>query len=556
MGTFIEAKEIKLIDLLSNAHDAYKVPEYQRPYSWTQDQWEDLFEDIEDIIDTDKVHFLGSIVVVPEGPHRFGVNYFQIVDGQQRLATLLIWLSAIRDIAKENGEDELADDFNKYYLFAKELGSYSTIPKLQLGNLDNNVFLDILKGNAYKISSKHLIYDCYKYFKNKTKDINIYKNLLQNISIVHINTFNHFNAFRLFETLNDRGLELSAVDLIKNFVLMKVSSDENIFQKTIDEWTEMYEKIRDKEPVKFIRRYILSNYRGKTSESKLYEKVCEELKNMQPIQICDFVKKLNSSASIYKKIYESNFESDKINKKLEELHIIEVAPSFTLLLKILPFYETNEISEIDILEIMEMIEILHIRWGICEQATSRLDQIYNNICMSLQDVSPSKFKEIIKQILSQEIKTKVDDDTFKKKFASQDFKPNEPRTKYILWKLSNPTGETLVNMSEIQTEHIMPRTLSKAWIEYLKETTSKTEDEIKILHEENLNRIGNLTIIKGEWNIKSSNKLFHEKKEEYSKSEFQITKELCNYEKWAFSEIEERTQKLTEAALNIWKWRW
>ena len=87
----------------------------------------------------------------------------------------------------------------------------------------------------------------------------------------------------------------------------------------------------------------------------------------------------------------------------------------------------------------------------------------------------------------------------------------------------------------------------------MKEKTSKNEDEVKALHKENLNKIGNLTIIKGEWNISMSNRLFVEKKEDYKKSEFQITKELCNYADWTFEEIEKRAERLAEEACKIWK---
>lgn len=217
---FIDAKEVKFQVMLSNTQEAYKVPLYQRPYAWTKDQWEDLLEDIMEL-ENDSIHFLGSIVVVPEGEHRLGVNYFQVVDGQQRIATLLIWLSAIRDMAKENNNDELAKYLTETFLFAKEWerGKQRQIPKLKLGGLDDDAFQKVLDGNSKE--GKHLIFECYRYFKNKTQDVNLWQKLLNNISVIHINAFNHFNAFRLFETLNDRGLELSAADLIKNFLLMR-----------------------------------------------------------------------------------------------------------------------------------------------------------------------------------------------------------------------------------------------------------------------------------------------------------------------------------------------
>jgi len=547
----IEAKEVKLQLLLSNAQEAYKVPLYQRPYAWSRDQWEDLFEDLNSLRPND-VHFLGSIVVVPESEHRFGVNYFQVVDGQQRLATILIWLSAIRDIAKENGNNELANYLTETFLFARELesGRQRKIPKLQLGQLDNDAFRRVLEGKSKDYN--HLIFECYKYFKNKTNDEKMWQILLNNVSIIHINASNHFNAFRLFETLNDRGLELSAADLIKNFLLMKVSSKEEIFNDTISQWNEMYEKVRDKEPVKFIRRYMLSNYKGKISESRLYEEVRKKLENKNPEKIYDFVKDLNDNAIVYKKIFECSFSQDKINKKLEKLHLVEVAPSFTLLLKIMPHLGNKKISKEDVLEIMEMIESFHIRWGVCGQSTSRLDKIYNDICMELKDKQPQEFKEIIKNKLLQEIKNNADDEIFRRNFSQRAFKPNETRTKYILWKLSKPTGETALNIREIQTEHVMPQTLSDEWIEYLKRKTSKTEEEIRALHRENLNRIGNLAIIKGEWNVSMSNRVFSEKREYYRKSEFQITKELSNHDEWTFKKIDERSKQLAEEACKIW----
>ncbi|MCM8827608.1 MAG: DUF262 domain-containing HNH endonuclease family protein [Candidatus Omnitrophica bacterium] len=553
---FIEAKEVKLQAMLSNTQEAYKVPLYQRPYAWTKDQWEDLFEDVMGL-EKDKIHFLGSIVVVPEGEHRLGVNYFQVVDGQQRIVTLLILLSAIRDMAKENNNDELAKYLTETFLFAREWesGKQRQIPKLKLGKLDDDAFQKVLKDG--RKDGKHLIFECYQYFKEKTQDVNLWQKLLNNISIVHINAFNHFNAFRLFETLNDRGLELSAADLIKNFVLMQVSSDENIFNTTINEWTEMYEKVRDYEPVKFIRRYILSNWKGNISEARLYEGVNSKLKEKNAETLCDFVKSLNSSATVYKKILECSLPYTSLNKKLTELHLVEVAPSFTLLLKVIPYLENQQLSEQDILDIMEMIETFHIRWGICDQSTSRLDQIYNEICMELdENKNPPKFKDAIKQKLSQAIRNNADDEIFKRSFSLRTFKTAESRTKYILWKLSKPTGETSLNIKEIQTEHIMPRTLSDDWVKYLMNDTFKSKEEIIALHKENLDRIGNLTIIKGGWNISMSNRLFDEKKKEYEKSEFQITKNLITYKKWTFDEIENRTKDMVDEALEIWQWKW
>lgn len=550
---FIDAKEVNLQTLLSSAQEAYKVPRYQRTYAWNKDHWEDLLEDIKELV-SNEVHFLGSIVVVPESEHRLGVNHFNIVDGQQRLATILIWLSALRDIAKENDKHDLANHINNTFLFAREWehNKQKEIPKLRLGKLDDWALQRVLGGEEK--NSEHSIFECYKFFKKNTSP-EVWQTLLNNVSIVHINAFSYLNAFRLFETLNDRGLELSAADLIKNFLLMNVSSDEAAFEKAISKWNEMYKKVRDKEPVRFIRRYILGNYKGKISEAKLYDTVKRKFEKASEDDIINFIEDLNLNASIYEKIHEATFDSDDINYFLKQLHLIEVAPSYTLLLKIMAFYEEGEISEKDVLNVLDMIEVFHIRWGVCGQSTSRLDQIYNDACMQLTKKQPSH--EIVKTVrnkLTSEIKRNADNEVFRRSFANRNFKPSDSRTKYILWKLSKPTGETVPNIREIQTEHIMPQSLDNNWIEYLKNQTEKNKQQILALHQENVNRIGNLAIIKGDWNKAMSNRLFDKKKNDYEKSEFTKTRNLADYEKWNFEQIEQRSKDFAKIALEVWRW--
>jgi len=462
-------------------------------------------------------HFFGAIVVVPTQEPNKGVESFYVIDGQQRLATILIWLSAIRDKMKEKN-DGLAKFINNSFLSSNAFWEGKTIsfPKFELGEYDNKHLKNILEGNIKE--EEHPIYRCYEFYKNAKYSDDIWTIILENIFIVHINAHDYFNAFKLFETLNDRGLELSAADLIKNYLLMNTSTNKDIFNNCINEWEEMFQKIRDKSPVKFIRRYMLANYKGKFSESNLYKHVRSRLENNIPDQYLQFAKELNFSSSIYKKIFESSFDDYKINKKLNELKIVEVSPSFTLLIKIMPLYEEEKKSRRDdILRILELIEAFHIRWGICGQSTGRLDQIYNEICNGLEQKNFGEYLGYIEGKLSRYVKENVDDEIFKHNFASRNFKFGEKRTKYILWKLSNPAGELILDINEIETEHIMPQTLSEQWINDLQKQTGQDKNQIIILHEEILNHIGNLTIIKQSWNRSMSNRVFEQKKNEYNK---------------------------------------
>ena len=560
---FIDPKETDIRGLFST-QQVHKVPLHQRTYTWKKDQWEELFDDIAQLSDGE-THFLGSIVVIPD-QLKLGVNFFQIQDGQQRLATIVIFISVLRDLA----EEEKIPGSYQDYLYAKDYNG-NLIPRLQLSKLDNNALMCILEKKRWR--SSHPISDCYAYFQNRIKKDfqnnlegairELWSKLLERVYLVHINAFNDFNAFQLFETLNDRGLELSAVDLIKNFILQKVSSDELKLKECVSLWTEMFENVRDIEPIKFFRRYMLSSFKGKVSEKRLNKTLRSiiEKEKWDREKILNFVKDLNQKSIIYSHIHRADFQDAiEINKNLQDLQLVEVSPSYTLLLKLFPFYENAILSKENIIEVLEMIESFHIRWGICGQSTSILDTIYNEICYDLSTTSNSTDStEILLSIMSKldsEIKTNVDDTVFRDNFFKRTFKTSERRTKYILWRLSKPTGETTININEIQTEHIMPQTLSNDWIKYLKDKTNLSENEIIEKYKEYADRIGNLTIIKGKWNKGMSNRLFEDKKKDYKNSEFSITNELCDWNDWTFDEIEKRSKKFAKLAMEkMWKWK-
>jgi len=561
---FIDPKETDIRGLFST-QQVHRVPVHQRTYTWRRDQWEELFDDIA-YLSKEETHFLGSFVVIPDQP-RLGVNFFQIQDGQQRLATIVILMCVLRDLAEEKKIQVSYQD----YLYAKDYDG-NRIPRLQLSEQDNDALMSILEKKNKE--SSHPIFNCYDYFQNRIKQEfennlengikELWIKLLERVYVVHINAFNDFNAFQLFETLNDRGLELSAVDLIKNYFLQKVSADQPKLKECVDQWNEMFEHVRDIEPVKFFRRYMLSSFKGKVSEKRLNKVLRSiiEKEKWNSEKILNFVKDLNQKSIIYKHIHGANFQDAVgINKRLRDLQLVEVAPSYTLLLKLFPFYERDLLGKENIAEVLDIIEVFHIRWGVCGQSTSRLDTIYNEICNDLSAISnypdSKRILQSIRSRLDREIKMNVDNSIFKSNFLKRSFKPSERRTKYVLWRLSKPTGETMININDIQTEHIMPQTLSSDWVKYLQDKTSLTESEIREQHKEHRDTIGNLTIIKGKWNIGMSNRLFQEKKKDYKNSEFSITNRLCDdWDDWTFGEIEKRSEELAKLAVeDVWKWQ-
>ena len=560
---FLDANEITILQLLSDQSKAYRVPLYQRPYVWNDEQWQELLDDLTNLTNSD-VHFLGSFVVVPDDETDANIDTFQVVDGQQRLATILIWLTALRDIFKRRGEDKVADFISGYFSIDQVRGGERTTqPKLILSTYDEEVFSSILQGDIPD-DSDNLLVRSYHYFKDESLrygDLeDLYTKLLNRVSVVHINVFSHLNAFRLFETLNDRGLELSSADLIKNFILMKVAGDRETFDLIISRLNDMYDRLRDRDPVTFFRRYILSRYQGKVSEARVYERIRHIVEALPVEDVRDFAVDISEKALLYEKILDGATKSAAVNKRLRNLNYIKAFAAHSLLLLVLEAFEdTERLSEEDVSAILDDVETFHIRWTVCNRFAGNLDKMYNDLCAVLGDEEPHRFRAFIRKFLADLMEeNRVTDEMFKNDFVSRHFNPNEPRTKYILHRLTTPTAPVSngVDYRSVHTEHIMPKRLTNQWKEYLRKA-GRSDDEIAMMHREYHNRIGNLTLIKGEWYLKYSNKMFDEKITEhhYQDSEFDITRKLVeNGGEWSFERIENRSEELFEIVRrhNLW----
>ena len=566
MTKIIDANELTIEALLNRSGEAYRVPRHQRQFEWTKEQWNDLWEDIH-TGKIDESHFLGSIVVIPEGRHTADINYFEVNDGQQRLTTILVLLSVIRDHAAKLNNDDFAKHISEHYLTANcfEGGSKKIVPKMTLGKLDNEEFGIVLEGKLQNDAKNgHRIFECYNYFKSQIEGYDLEelehlkKGIVNKIIVVHINVADQFNAFRLFETLNDRGLALSAVDLIKNHLLMRAAStsagDDAVVDSIVEEWQEMYEKIREYDPVVFFHRFMLSEYPGKVAAKQLYEVIKQKTHSEQwnAKYISEFTNKLNKAATIYTELIDANIGNTKINRRLSDIKLFEASPSYTLLLKVAPLLKSGALDEAQFLSIIDLIELFHIRWGITGQSTSRLTEIYNRMCAKLSAIPA---REALKMIEDEYLSwaSQIKDSAFHSAFQEVFGKPADTRTKYIIWKLGNPAGEISLNFDEVHTEHIMPQTLSSEWLADLEKASGMDKEGVKKTHDLLVNKIGNFALIKGEWNISMSNKVFSEKAKHYTNSEIGLTKDLANRNGWVFDDVINRTKELADKAVQTWK---
>ena len=556
----ISANEDTVESVLSRNY-RYTVPDYQRQYSWSEEQWRALWDDLQ-ALDQGQTHFLGSIVVIERSGGLNKLDRLEVVDGQQRLATILTILAIMRQKYIDAGESSQADAIQNEYLFEQDLDQQE-YQNLTLSRYDNDSFSSILNCDFDEVENENLE-EAVEFYGKRIHDLGIdevdefRKKLLSSVTLVTIECTEEQSAFRLFETLNERGLELSSVDLMKNHIFSIASKEDEVdyeeikqsWQKTIDNTVPYLSK-----PSRFFRHYIMSapspDYPDDVSDYKLYDifqDIIDEVRTSQDLTLESYLDDVAEQAEAYMKI--CNAEVDKfehsgneaINEKLTHLHYIKSVQARTLLLRI--FREFDNPNKV--MEALGVLERFLIRWKVANYATGgQLDRIYSEICSSIFDKS-----DPIEEMANLLRNRYPSDAEFKAGIENKRVKLNN-RTKYILKRIEEVHyGGSVDQLDRYDIEHIAPRsaftaTRHSAWVTEL-DTTQGT-------FEQHRDRLGNLTLLESDKNIQASNNPFERKKSVYETSNIAMTRSISeSYEEWNLNTIQQRTSELAEVAAGIW----
>ena len=555
----ISANEDTIESVLSRNY-RYTVPDYQRQYSWGEEQWRALWEDLEALEDG-QTHFLGSIVVIERSEGLNNLDCLEVVDGQQRLATILIILSVMRQKYVDEGESGQARAIVDEYLSEQDLDQQE-YQNLTLSRYDNDSFSSILSCDFGQVNNENLN-EALEFYGSRIHGLSIdetdtlRKKLLSSITLVTIECTEEQSAFRLFETLNERGLELSSVDLMKNHVFSIATHDtsdyeaiKNSWERTVDNTVPYLGK-----PSRFFRHYIMSapapDYLDDVSDYKLYDAfqgIIDEVQSSQRLTLKTYLEDIADQSELYLKIINADidqFEPDgnkAINAKLTHLHYIKSVQARTLLLRI--FREFDNPNKI--MESLGVLECFLIRWKVANYATGgQLDRIYSELCSTVFDSDDS-----VEEIAAFFRGKYPSDAEFRAGIENKRVKLNN-RTKYMLKRIEEVHYDGNVDrLSEYDIEHIAPRsaytaTRHSAWVTTLN-TTQAT-------FEQHRDRLGNLTLLESDKNIQASNNPFEEKKEEYRSSDVAMTRLVAeSYDSWDLSNLQQRTSELAQIAANIW----
>lgn len=563
----LESKDLSVRTLLGKDKN-FEVPSYQRNYAWTTSEIDEFITDLERTKTVQTEHFLGVIVLVEETDH------YEIIDGQQRLTTIFLFLYALLEKYKliniRYGKDtnKRRQKLEELLVLCDDDGEVIS-PRLILNDFNRDFFNEyIVNGWDKSEQEREDIYATYKKRKinicdslrnnylrisqwlddklKQSSDIDalldefrdLQTTILDAFTIVYITVGDTADAFLIFETLNDRGLALSHVDLIKNELFKNCSKDKSTFEKYKDSWADMMNRLEDIDKVKkFIKHYWIA-YRGEIRGNNLFKTIRDYLKGSREKsqEIIEELKEYSYFYDILINPSQTNINSSELLEILNDINQLSYDLTHPIMLAAYKFHKNDEVA-------LSKIAIL------CRNFLLRHITIGKN--------KPTAIEGAIGEIARQyDGKISLISEAFKKINKDSEFKENLKvcnlnQRSYSTYLLLVNYERTLHNEEwalpekrRVTIEHILPQTLDNTnWVSIF------TREQ----HEVFVNRLGNLTLLGAKINSAAQNKDFLEKLKIYKekKTEIIMTKELEVYSQWTEVEIQDRQNKLAEKICGI-----
>ena len=565
----MKANEASLYEFITKSNTQFIIPIYQRNYDWTDKHCKVLLNDIKEAGKNKKEHFIGSIVYVTYNKTVTSVKELIVVDGQQRLTTIyLIYLRLYNLLPNDNPKK---NQIYKQCLINEFATNPSQKLKLKLTE-NNNKFLKRLLNTPQTVSNeKSNIIDNYIFFEKNITENN-YKEVLSGLeNLIFVDMAldrNIDDPQRIFESLNSTGLDLSQGDLIRNYILMKLDSQQQAdIYENYWKYIEKYAKDESKNEnmvSDFIRDFMTSEYNKIPNKNRVYEEFKEKYSIDDFNKIKSYLEILKEYAGYYNKLLNPKNENDKdISLKLDNIKSLEVNVSYPFFLKIYKDYNDKIIDKKTFIDIIELIESFVFRRFICDVPTNAMNKIFMTL---YRQIDKNNYIESLEKYLCKlgSAQRFPEDDEVISKLREKNIYENinQKRKMYLFEKLEQGLSHTFIDFSQTPytIEHIFPQKPVKEW---KKDKAGLPEDALDAkeynLMENKLHTIANLTISAN--NGELGNKIFKEKKymnvnngeQGYKYSKLWLNEYLNQIKEWKPKNIEERFDKIKERFLQVWK---
>lgn len=556
----MQASEEKFTKFISG-EVTFIIPVYQRNYDWRKADCQQLLNDIENIIANAKPHFIGTFVYTYD-PAVGTPQEYVIIDGQQRITSIILFAKALYDLTDDADlKEDIRSKFikhttgrglkNKCRLRPTEYDRVTFEKLMRDEGFDENNFSDTEKSSA--------MYRNYLFFREKISVSTFLKedlcDAISQLNIVAI-MLKEENPQEIFESLNSTGLALAKADLIRNFLLMPLAYEvqEELYK---DYWLEIEKLLRPSDNVEnFLIQYLIAKlktndaYAMKASPNTLYILFKKFFaKECSGVESC--LKDLFRYAKYFHRFLFNDgkkFENlSALDKKFYELvYLLDAKKAPIILMYLLDRNEREPFDEATFVNFVDALISLTFRARVCKR-NGITAQFAGNVLARLDKETYLDTEKFWRALLNSSRVTFPNDEDFQSALIANNLYETikSDGCKYLLYSLERAArAKELPAYSEATVEHILPQKLTPAWENYLREKNDSQTCE-KWLH-----TLGNLTLTA--YNPELSNADFEIKKKIYEQSNFYYTRALNKYPEWTSKQIQKRAKNLAETAIKIW----
>ncbi len=552
-----------LKELLSNGK-TYTVPPYQRDYSWKQEHWEDLWEDLMTVEENKEDHYMGAVVL--ESGER---KQFRVIDGQQRMATLSILILACVDCLESlaasgieaSANHERAGLLESSYLGAKDPTSLRITPKLKLNANDDDFFqLNLaqrkapLGGIRGLRDSEKLLWQCFLFFKGKLeKKFASRKNgaeiaefisnvVTERLVFISVRVQDQLSAYTVFETLNARGLELTETDLLKNYLLSLADRlSRSQMEPVLKQWARITARVGIASFPEFLRHH-LNSHREYVRQKQLFKTIKRDVITLD--DVFALLDRLEKDAAWYEGLndYANEFWLDHTGAKehVRVLNLFNVSQYTPLVLAAKDVFRSQ-----DLVEILRYCAVLSVRFnGVSRRSTHLLEEVYNRAALEVRQGKASTLAAL--RLALRPIY--ISDEEFEADFGVLKLKnrgTSAKRLRYFLAKIERQlSGIDISDEAMVASvEHVLPENPGEnGWENFSADARERCYE-----------RVGNYSLLERSLNGQlAGNAPFAIKRQIYSSSVYRTSSDLAQFEGWTEETIARRQMGLAKVAKSIW----
>lgn len=542
---------------------SFRVPRFQRDYSWTQDEWDDLWQDIQGTLQGgEPAHYMGYLVLQTRDN-----KAFDVIDGQQRMTTLSLMVLAVLRVMQDLVDSKVETDNNRRrieQLRNSYIGFLDPVTlvaqnKLTLNRNNDGYYKDYLvplqklRQRGLR-ASEHALRKSFEWFYKQVRDTygkersgaslaKFIDDVSDKLFFTVITVTDELNAFKVFETLNARGVRLSPTDLLKNYlfsVVHRESAHSGEIETLERRWENMVGRLGGESFSDFLRVHWNSR-RKFVREADLFKTIRAETPTKA--RVFELIRDMEEDIDTYVALSnpEDALWSDDQRPYVRELRMFSVRQPWPALIAARRAFDMQGFTTF-----LKACSVIAFRYNVIGSlATNEQERVYNSVALRIASNDFGSPLDAIRSLAPIYVPDAVFRLAFEGKVLPTTSSRNRHVARYILFSLERHlTGQEYdIDSPRYTLEHILPESPEENWPEF-------TDEQVA----EFVFRLGNLTIMEAGQNRDLGNVGFDNKQQVYSQSPLEITKKIAlENTGWSVDRLAERQRWMAKQATSIWK---